>query len=78
MWLPIALADLLGWTCSAATIGKVAPGRADVLDSWGLPNLAEAVRADDERARQDRLEAFFNRMATRATSWTGVTGGTND
>jgi len=46
-------------------MGKVAPGRADVLDSWGLPNLARAVRADDERARQDRLEDYFNGLARR-------------
>ena len=46
-------------------MGKVEPGRADVLDSWGLPNLAEAVRADDERARQDRLEDYFNGLARR-------------
>lgn len=66
VWLPLALADLFGWTVSAATMGKLAPGRADILSAWCLPHLAAAVRADDERARQDRLEDFFDRMASRA------------
>ena len=46
-------------------MGKTRIGRAEILDAWALPHLAAAVRADDERARQDRLSAFFDDMASR-------------
>ena len=56
---------MLGWTVAAATMGKTTYGRAEILDAWALPNLAKAVRMDDDRARQNRLSAFFDDIASR-------------
>lgn len=65
VWLPLAFADLLGWTISMATMNQSTPGRAEILDSWGLQHLASAVRDEDLRAEDARLVAGFNRIAKR-------------
>ena len=58
VWLPLALADIVGWLAAGATI----IGRADALDAWGLPELAQAVRNDDAGAEDAATVEGFERL----------------
>lgn len=67
VWLPIALADIIGWIAAGATMGEVQLEREKVLSAWGLTDLAKAVANDAERARAEEedneLMASFERFA---------------
>ena len=59
MWLPIALADIMGWVAAGATMGEKIIRREDALNGWHLPELAKAVRHDAEESEQDELTDGF-------------------
>jgi hypothetical protein len=63
VWLPLALADLIGWLAAGTTMGATIIRRADALDAWGLPELAKAVRNDDADAEDSATVAAFERLA---------------
>jgi len=56
VWLPLALADALGWLAAAAT-GEARFSRADALRAWHLPELAAAVERDEAERAADSLAA---------------------
>ena len=62
VWLPLALADIVGWLAAGATMGATIIGRADALDAWGLPELAQAVRNDDAGAEDAATVEGFERL----------------
>lgn len=55
VWLPIALADIMGWVAAGATMGAKIIRREDALNGWHLPELAKAVLHDAEESEQDEL-----------------------
>lgn len=63
VWLPLALADVVGWLAAGATMGATIIRRADALDAWGLPELAKAVRNDDADAEDAATVEGFERLA---------------
>ena len=70
VWLPIALADILGWIAAGATIGEKIIRREDALNGWHLPELAKAVMVDEEEREQDEL--------TDGVEWLAATYGRNN
>lgn len=56
MWLPLALADILNLLIvtsrrAAGDTGEIkAPRRSEILKSWALPAMAEAVAGDEQEA----------------------------
>lgn len=62
VWLPIAIADVL---TAVAQVGGVKLDRARVLDSWALPELAKAVRKDDEEGAEQETVAQFEMLMKR-------------
>lgn len=67
VWLPLALADILGWVAYGASWGESEIDRETALKSWGLTDLAQAVENDHVRAKEkeenDELMASFERFA---------------
>lgn len=70
VWLPLALADILGWIAYGASWGEKEIDRATAVRSWGLTDLAQAVENDLARAKEkeenDELMASFERFAKLA------------
>ena len=62
LWLPLALASLVQCVCG---IGGSPPDRSEILQSFALPELARAVRRDEDDARRDGLEAWVDGIRRR-------------
>lgn len=59
VWLPLAMADIFGWMQSFDGKGVK---RSDVLNSWFLPELAAAVRSDEDECEDRETVENFNRL----------------
>lgn len=62
VWLPIALADILSWVAFGATWGERKFRRGQILEAWCLPDLAAAVRTDEDAAEKAREEDGDDRL----------------
>lgn len=63
LWLPIALARLIQ---SVRGICGKPPKLSEILGGFALPELAKAVRMDEEEGERDALAEWFEDMKTRA------------
>ena len=62
LWLPLALASLVQCVCA---LGGSPPDRSEILESFALPELARAVRRDEDAARREGLGAWVDGMRRR-------------
>lgn len=62
LWLPLAIATLV--QCVLGFGGKP-PSRSELLKGWALPELAKAVRSDEEEAKRKALGEWFDVIRSR-------------
>ena len=62
LWLPLAFASLVQCVCG---IGGKPPDRSEILEGFALPELARAVRRDEDEARRAGLEAWVGGIRRR-------------
>ena len=71
MWLPIALADVVMMLAATAKraggfTGEIKlPKRSDILKSWALPLMGEAVAEDEAEAEAFALLESVRRLNSR-------------
>lgn len=62
LWLPLAISTLV--QCVLGFGGKP-PARSEILEGWALPELAKAVKGEEEEAKRKALGEWFDGMRKR-------------
>lgn len=62
LWLPLAFATLVQCVLG---FGGTPPERSELLNGWALPELAKAVRRDEEEGKRERLAEWFEGLKKR-------------
>lgn len=62
LWLPLALASLVQCVIG---IGGKPPPRSEILRGWALPELAAAIKKDEDAAQMDALGDWIEQIEER-------------
>ena len=66
LWLPLALGSVYGWMLNAFRADGAEPVKmSDILRSWSLPALADAIAKEERNGEAKDMIANFNALAER-------------